>query len=205
MSDQPNTPEQQAPAPVQQENWEARYKGQQAALQRAMEQAKALEAQLAAKASEFEQLRAQLTLKDTEHTVAVSERDKNLQALVEEKTKMTSRLQELEALNLKIAVAKKLNRPEILPLIDRIPNITDEGMLETYIKDFVSWADGMVQKREKELLAGVTPAVSPGSMSPKAPSSPEAWTDYVNGLPLGSSERRKAMDEYGDWLEKQNK
>ena len=206
MTDQLQDPGQQDKTPAQQSvNWEARYNGQQAALQAAAESKKTIEAQLAAQASEMEQLRAQLSLKDTEKTVAVSERDKNLQTLLEEKSQMTARLTELEALNLKVKVARELKRPEILPLLDKIPNIADEATLKQYITDFVGWADDLVLAREKQLLSGVVPPTSPAGQGKQSPASAEAWEKHINDLPLGSTDRAKAMDEYGDWLEIQHK
>jgi hypothetical protein len=61
-----------------------------------------------------------------------------------------------------------------------------------------------VSAREAQLLSGVTPSMGPSSVTPAEPATPQAWLEKINGMPLGSPERAKALDQYGDWLEKQN-
>jgi len=101
-------------------------------------------------------------------------------------------------------VAKDLNRPELIRIADNIPNLTDEEALTTVMKDFASFADDMVKARETQLMAGVTPPVGPGGNAPSQPQTPKAWEEKIESLPMGSKERAKAMDQYGDWLYKQN-
>lgn len=204
MTDQ-QPPEQQAETPVQQENWEARYKGQQSALQLAVTAKKELETQLATLTSDLEQLRSQLSLKETEKTVAMSERDSNIKSLMEAKNAADQELAKLRALNKKIELAKAMKRPEILPMLDRIPDIDDEEILKQYVTDMLSWADDLVSQREKALLAGVVPSLGgPGTQPIEGPSSPDAWLDKIEKLPLGSADRAKAMDEYYGWLQTKN-
>lgn len=204
---QVETPEQQAPtqtAPT--ENWEARYKGQQSALQRQANQITELQAQLTQKASELEQLRAQLELSSTEKTVAVSERDKNLTALTEKVQQLETELRGAKAVQMKVTAANKIGRPELISIIDSIPAIEDPELLEKVMSDIAGFADNVASAREKQILAGVTPTTGPGGgkVSSK-PNSYEAWEAHVNSLDLGSTERARAMDEMGDWLEAQHR
>jgi hypothetical protein len=159
--------------------------------------------QLASKSSEIEQLKGQLAIKDTEKTVAVGERDSKLTTVLQENQTLLAELTELRGLQAKVQAIKELNRPELLKIADRIPAVQDPEALKTILLDFAGFADDLVKQREQQLLAGVTPAIGGVQPGPSRPQTGEAWLNYLNGLPLGSLERTKAFDEYGDWLEKQ--
>ena len=212
MSDQPNTPGdtnlQQVPGTTStppSEDYKKRFDGAILKIQELTLKSRETEAELAKKASEIEQLQAQLGLKDVEKTAAVGERDKQLQQYVTTSQQLQAELKALKALELKVKVVKKLNRPELLKIIDHIPALEDEATLETVMKDFAGFADDLVSNREKQLLAGVTPGVGAGAQTPSRPATAEGWESYINGLTLGSKDRAKALDEYGDWLEINNK
>lgn len=160
--------------------------------------------QLAQKTSELEQLKGQLTVKDTEKTVAVGERDKLLQDKVQQLSSMEAELAELRGMKLKFEVIKELGRPELMKIIDRIPAMTDKEALKTVMADFAGFADDLVKEREKQLLAGVTPPIAQ-SAQVAMPASNQAWEAHVNSLPLGSPERAKAMDDFYTWLQQNNK
>jgi hypothetical protein len=188
------------------ENWEARYKGLMPTVNNLTAEKRSLTEQLAAKTSECEQLRAQLTLKDTEKTVAVGERDKQLNDALVAKSQSDKELSELRALQLKVKVIKDMKRPDLLRIADSLPNLTDEEAMKTVFANFAGFADEAVQEREKQLLSGVTPPLSGrGAQSTAAvPTSEEGWRNYINALPLGSPERKKAMDDQWDWLMQAN-
>jgi hypothetical protein len=211
MPDEAQTPGQQVETPGQQVSsnpgsapvdWEARYKGSVATIERLTLENRSLKSELDTKTSDLEQLRIQLGQKDTEHQVAVVERDRQLQTITQAKAQAESELTELRALKLKVDVATELGRPELLKIAQRIPNVTDHEALKAIMTDFVGFADSMVHEREKQLLNGITPSVSSVGQAPSAPSSRDAWLSKINSLPLGSPERAKAFDDYGDWLEK---
>ena len=163
-----------------------------------------LNAQLTQRASEYEQLDAQLGIKDTEKVVAISERDKRLQEALTQNQELSSKVVDLQALALKVKVAKELGHPELLELADTIPNLTDEEALKTVMSDVMRFAETQVQAREQQLMAGVGPPPGPGNAVVDSPQSKEGWEEHVNTLPLGSPERARAMDKYGDWLERAN-
>lgn len=199
------TPVQPAPVttatPAAAENWRERYAGQQKALQLAVESKKSLDDQLLAKASELEQLRAQLTLKDTEKTIAVGERDKQMEVLLTESQSKEAELTRLRALELKIKVATELGKPELMQIAEHIPDIQDEEILKSVMGDFAKFTDTQVKAREEQLMAGISPTTVAASPSPAAPSTVQDWEDRIDELAFGSKERQQALDSYGDFLE----
>lgn len=203
MADE-TTPGEQTPVPTQPGNssdWEARYKGLVRKVEELTLANRTLTEQLASKSSEQEQLRSQLVVKDAEKTASVSERDKLLQSITQEKTSLEAKLVELQGLALKVDVIKELNRPELLKIADKLPNMTDKEALKVVLQDFAGFADELVQKREKDLLAGVTPKVSSAGSVKAQPGSEADWEKHINSLDLGSRERQTAMDDYWSWLE----
>lgn len=190
----------------QQVNWEARYKGQVKKIEELVTANRDLNTQLEARASEMEQLRAELGLKDTEKNAAVSQRDKQLQDVVSAKTQMESEIAELRAMKLKMEVAKELGQPELAEILDSIPNMTDKEALTQVMKTIGDFTQKAVQKREKDLLAGITPGISPVQQAnPAAPTSDKGWMEQINSLQLGSKERAQAMEQYWVWAEAQHK
>jgi hypothetical protein len=66
------------------------------------------------------------------------------------------------------------------------------------MKGLVNWSDGLVGKREKELLSGVTPPI--GNVPPPAKALPSiedntAWSKYVNET-NDPVEKQKRFDEW---------
>ncbi|MGW8179461.1 MAG: hypothetical protein ACWGQW_11985 [bacterium] len=165
---------------------------------------RSLQEQLTAKSSEVEQLKGDLQVKDTEKTVAVGERDKSLQTSMEENQRLQAEVSNLQAMKLKLEVAKELKRPELVNILDTLPNLTDKEALKTVAQDMLRFADDLVVQREKQLTSGITPEISSVSAEAALPSTPQSWENHINALPLGSPERKKAMDDYGDWLETKN-
>lgn len=182
---------------------QARYNGLVKKVEELTLQLRETEGQLAGKTSVEEQLTGQLAVKDTEKTVAVGERDKALQTSLEENQAQTTELIELRALRLKLEVARDLQRPDLVEILDRLPNLTDKEALTTIAKDFLGWGDNLVQARETQLKAGVTDPISSVVTAPVKPSTSQGWEEYVNSIPLGTPERSKAMDEFGDWADSQ--
>jgi chromosome segregation ATPase len=161
---------------------------------------RALEGDLADKTSQIEQLKGQLTVKDTEKQVAVGERDKQLGDVVAENTRLKSELQELQALQLKVKVAREMGRPDLITILDSIPAIEDEEALRTVMANFTEYADRQVKQREEQLLSGLTDLESPPAATQAAPSSRDAWIEHIESFTLGTPERQKALNDYGAWL-----
>lgn len=200
------TPDDQEHASRQQDggqDWKARFDGTIRKIEQLTLENRKLNEELAAKTSETEQLRSQLSVKDAEKLAAVGERDKRLQEVITAKTQLDGQLAELQALQLKVKVAKEMGRPDLLPILDTIPSMSDESALKSVLETFANFADTRVKAREKELLAGITPALGGGGAGPSIPTTPEAWSKHIESKPLGSPERARAMDEYWDFMSKQ--
>jgi len=199
---QPDTSGQQvstAPTTTGGVDWEQRYKGTGPVINKLTTDNNTLQAQIATLTSQLEQAKAQVGLKDVEKLAAVGERDKQLQQLIEAQTQSTAELARLKALELKLKVAKKLGKPELMEIADTIPSVTDEAALEQLMSSVAEWGDKQVLQREKQIMSGVTPGVSSTPAAPTTPSTQEAWQAHVNSLPVGSPERKKAMDAWWSW------
>jgi chromosome segregation ATPase len=188
-------------SPAGNTDWKARFDGQVRKIEELTLRARSLEGQLDTKTSEIEQLRAQLSIKDTERTTAVSERDKTIQEMTQSRASIEGELKRLRGLEMKVKVAREMGRPDLMRVLETIPNVTDETALKTVMETFSDYADNAVREREKQLLSGLTPPINgAGTKGTNAPSSEAAWQEHINGLPLGSPERAKAHDDYWNWL-----
>ena len=164
-----------------------------------------LESQLVAKTSEMERLSAQLTNKDIEKTVAVGERDKNLETVLKAKQTSDTELGVLRAFKAKVDMAHQLGHPELIGIIQNIPDIADAEVLKVVMSDFVKFREDGIKAREQTLLSGITPSVSPVQSTTPLPSTSKSWQEHISGLPIGSAERTKAMDQWGQWEIDQSK
>lgn len=195
-SDQPGNSD---TAPVGGTDWEARYKGSSRVIDQLTKDKKALEDQLVALTSENEQLKTQLTMKDTEKTVAVGERDKQLQAMIEAKTTTDSELADLRSLKMKVEVARELNDPGLLSIFESIPSVSDKDAMKALMQNISSWGDERVKAREKELLAGVTAPVAQAAPEMALPTTVEGWQKYINEAEYGTEEKAKRLNAFRDW------
>jgi hypothetical protein len=199
---QQSTPTYPAPPPagfVEQ----ARFTGAIQTIEKLTLEKRDLDAKFAQLTSENERLKGEAVQGDTERTIAVGERDKQLQTLVEQDKAKDNELAELRALKLKMEVAKEIGKPDLIKIADRIPSISDREVLKTVMSDIAGFADDAVRAREKELLAGITPGIS--GVQPVrsvSPANEKEWTAHINSLPLGTTERAKAFDDYYEWLQK---
>ena len=207
------TPVQQAQAPVQQapaapqqpqEDWKPRYDGLVKKTEELVGQIKMYQTELAAKTSEIEQMHGQLSLKDVEKSAAVGERDKSIEKLVLDNQSAQKELERLKALELKIQVANKLGQPELIRLADTIPNMTDPDAMETVMKNIADYTATAVKAREAQLLAGAGVTAGGGSAPAPGPGSRDEWLRAINNSTLGTKDRQKLIDDYGDWLVETN-
>ena len=194
---QETTPGQQAPAASGSTAPEgfielARYNGLVKKVEELTLSNRTLSDQLTQKTSEAEQLKGQLAVKDTEKTVAVSERDKKLQETLTTNTALQKELDELRGLKLKVEVANELGHPELMKIAGNIPNLTDKEALKVVMSDFAGFVDTAVKAREQQLLAGVTPMGGGPAASPAMPANEKGWEDYINKFDLGTSERAES-------------
>lgn len=198
MTDETTTTPGQPAAQQVTVDWESRYKGASTVINNQAEKIKALEAQLSSLTSEAEQSKSQLGVKDVEKSIAIGEYQKQLEKALTENSQATNELRELRAVKAKIELARKLNAPELLPILDSIPYVDNPEAMETIMKGFIGWGNDLVSRREKELRAGVTPPVGPSTQI-STPQNGVDWQKHINNLPLGSPERQKAMDDWWQW------
>jgi hypothetical protein len=224
-----NTPEQQAappsgeiqPTPVQQAPIpvtpvlptlqvpagyieQARYNGLVKKVEELTLENRSLSTRITELTSQNERLQGDSVVKDTERTIALGERDRQLQTAAERALSLERENVDLKALQLKIEVAKELKRPDLIVLAERIPNLTDKEALRAAMSDIAKFADDAVSQREKQLFAGVTPPLSPIATPVTQPGSAKEWEDQINRLSPGSPERTKLWDQYYDWLKTQS-
>ena len=162
---------------------------------------RSLNEDLRVKSSTIEQLNSDITVKDTEKQVAVGERDTRIQTLTEASMKQDAEIARLRALELKLKVVKDMNRSDLVPLLDHIPDMTDEEALITTLNTFADFTDKAVKAREDQLTAGVLPVGGGITNTETSPSTREAWNKEINSLPLGSPARAEKVAEFGAWLE----
>lgn len=206
--DQQETPpgQQETPAPTTPpgEDYKPRYTGAVQKIETLTLELKQAQTELATKASELEQLNAQLGLKDTEKDVAVRARDKQLEEALTANQASEVELAKLRALQLKVEIANELKNPRLMQIAQSIPDLTDKEVLTQVMKDFDSFANDAVKEREAQLMAGITPQVGPGPVTTTTPVTEDAWKEKIAGFELGSPQRVKALNDYGDWLEKEH-
>lgn len=181
------------------EFWSNRYKGASQKINELMGQIKSLQDQLAEKSSEIEQLRTQLSVKDVEKDTSISEFKKQLESALSQKSELEKETAELRAMKAKVEMAKKLNAPQLLPILETIPFVESEEALEVVMKNILDWNQAQVSEREKQLLAGVTPGSS--STPPPAkntPKSREDWMKLINETPIGP-EREALWQKRFEW------
>lgn len=198
MSEEQETPVEQTSS-GQQVDWQARYTGQQAKLQQLSETNKLLTEQLANANAKIAELTAQGGVKEAEHTTAVGQKEQTIQSLTQENQALKAENATLKASQAKLAAIRKLNRPDLLMVMDAVPASEDPAALETAFSAMAGYADQLVQQREQQLKAGITPAGSGGAQTAAQPATTKGWEEHVNSLSLGTPERAKAMDDWGKW------
>lgn len=179
-------------------DWEARYKGASQKINELMNRITELEGQLSSRASEVEQHKASLSIKDVEKDAAINSYKTQLEAALAKSQQDQSELRELRALKSKLDIAKKLGASHLVPILDKIPYVDNPEAMEDVVKSFMDWGKDLVKERESQLLAGVTPASPAAVTTPALPTSSKDWEAYVNSQPFGP-EREKAYQQWFTW------
>lgn len=200
MSDQP--PVQQGLPPAQQgTDWEERYKGASRIINQRDERIKALEAELATKASENEQLRSQLGIKDVEKSTSIASYQTQLEQALKKASDSETALRSLQQFKAKYDAAASLGDQRLLPLIESIPYVENPESLKAIMSSFLAWGKGLVQEREAQLMSGVTPPPPASSVKVSGPTfaTNAEWQKYVNSLTVGTPEKEAAMKAWWAW------
>lgn len=196
MSDETTTPV-QPETPEQQVNWEARYKGASQVINRLNQEKEQLVKEISQLTSELEQLKAQLSAKDRDLLSKVNEAQSEVENLKKTIATLEEENKSLKAKIVKVQKAKEIGAPELVELVDVLPDLPDETQVESVMKAVANLLENAVKKREAQLTAGITPKTS--ASAPSTPQSNEEWQRYVNSLPLGSKERNDAMEQWWQW------
>ena len=189
------------PSDGSQTDWEARFKGLQRKYNLLVEQVSDKDDELAAVSSAKEQLEQQLNEVSVEKDTQLSEKDQKINQLTASLNEKELSVRELAAYQKKVDIVRELGHPELVKVINSVPNSDDEEVLKKAFMDIVELNQDVVQAREKQLLDGQ----SPGGMSndaPPLPTTQSGWQEYVNKFPLGSDERKKAMDAWFNFNQK---
>lgn len=207
----PATPPAQAPpeppAPPQQDEPEGyvakeRYTGAIQKIETLALSQKDLQQQVADKSSSLEQLNSQLAEAEALRNTSLGEKDTTITELQGQITDLTASNAALKSLEVKIETLKEVGRPDLLPILEHLPDTADPAKLKEALEAMAGTVDAAVKARSEQLLSGVveTPSV-PGAAT--VPQSADGWVKHIESLPLGSKERETAMDDYGTWLHNQ--
>lgn len=159
--------------------------------------------QLAAKDQAIGSLQAQQAQKETEFVAKVGEHSTSISTLTAENADLASQLAKFKSLEAKVKAINELKRPELFSILDTIPDAQDDAQLKASLTKLASFADELRQKRETELLAGVTHTeTQPGGGLPAMPADEKGWMALVESKPFGSKERDKVWQDYFNFVAK---
>jgi len=206
MSDETTTtPEQQDTTPAQQaggnpaDNWEARFKGLQTKYNVLVNANGELESQLADVTSKLEHYEKQLANMSVEKDSLTNQHKNKIDELTSKLTEYEGNLSELKQYQLKVKVAREMGHPELVKVIDSIPNSEDEEAIKNAFKNILDLTSDFVKRREEQLIEGLSPGEAGGDES-VLPASEQGWMDYIDSFQLGSKDRVKAQDQYFEFL-----
>lgn len=176
-----------------------RFTGAIQKIQTLTEELRGKDQELAALNTQIEHDKMQTAVKDAETQAGYSERDKQLETALLEKTKIESDTAVLKSKLAKIEIAKELGHPELISIIDTIPTFEDADLQKKAMEDILGFADVQVKEREKSLLSGLTPALTPTPVPGEAlPASNDAWKKSIADEP--DDVKRKALfDKWWNW------
>lgn len=150
--------------------------------------------------SKIEQLSGEVAAAKAEKQTIVGQRDETIEQHITTNKELEQELKQLRTFKRKVEKAKEMGRPELIKVLDIIPDMEDEEALETAMQDVLSFRDEGAQARESELKSGIMPSSSSIENVPDKPTTEEGWERYVQKFDEGTQEHQQAMDEWGDWL-----
>lgn len=176
-----------------------RYDGAIQAMNKKHEELTALQGQLTTQSSEVEQLKTSLSTKDVETQTLLAQRDAQIAEFQKQATENGALAQQLQMQMLKVEVANEIGHPELVKILDTVPNVADKEALTGIMKTIAGFADEQVQAREKQLLAGQTPPVSAANPTPKYPeaNNEQGWEQLLASMDPYSKEYQEALTAWG--------
>lgn len=175
-----------------------RFTGAIQKIQTLTEELRGKDQELAALNTQIEHDKMQQAVKAAETQAGYSERDKQLETALLEKKTIESDTATLKSKLDKIEIAKELGHPELISIIDTIPTFEDPALQKAAMEDILGFADTQVKEREKNLLAGITPAVTPTVPGNVTPASNEAWESTI-AAEVDDAKRQKLFDDWWEW------
>jgi len=137
---------------------------------------------------------ASIATKASEHAKLVSEFEQRESGY---KTELTAN----ESLKRKLKAIKEVGRPELLSIIDILPEAADDAAQVIAIKGIAEFASQQAQVRETQLTAGITRTeVVSQAGNKEVPTSDDGWAKYMEQFPLGSEDRATATDQWFTYL-----
>ena len=160
-----------------------------------------LQTQLTEKASAMELLNSSLAEAEAAGKTSLGEKDSKITELQGKLDLANTENSSLKALKMKIDAVKEMGRPDLLPIVEHLPDTTDPEQLKAGLASFAETMDGALEAQQQRLLSGVidTPVIPDAAV----PQTAEAWVKHIDSLPLGSPEKMDALDAYGVWLQNQ--
>jgi len=180
-------------------NWEARYKGSVRKIEELTLKNREIEKQLFELNTKTEQFSTDLSQKEVEKDVIRKDWEDRYKKTYEEFTKANSELTDLRKTRAKIDAIRETGYGNLYPIIDHLPYSEDPETLKGLLKEFADWGDKLVESREKQLTAGVTPPTTNTVVKTQLPDSAEEWSRHINSLSPGSEDKSKAMEQFWQW------
>lgn len=201
----PASPEQQAPSDFDLSNYveKSRFTGAIQKIQKQSEDMTALQAEITKKNSELEQLQVRLAEEGAGHQALVGQRDQSIQELHSSRSELENELKQAKLDLQKVAIAREIGRPDLIEILDTIPGVEDPEAMKNIMTNIASFAENQVQKRESELLSGMTPGVtSVANAETQYPDGQDsdAWQKLLGGLDPYSKEHDQALKAWGEQL-----
>jgi hypothetical protein len=159
--------------------------------------------QLAVAVSQVGQTQGTVAQKEAEKAALTSEHTTSLQALQAKLDEAQRTIAVNLSEKMKIDALKAINRPELIAILESLPVGADlEATKANYLK-IASFGDGLKNKREAELLAGITTTTGQGGpITPPEPTNEADWSKAIDALPFGSPARQQAWDKYWAFTQK---
>jgi chromosome segregation ATPase len=207
MSDETtNTPEQQQTSgqqvsdnqSIDSTDWESRYKGLQRKYNTLVETKGELEGQLSSLTSQREQLEREKDTLSIEKDSLLKNNQSKIDELIATLHEKDGKLSELSKVQLKVQVANELGHPELLQLVNAIPDSDDPEVIKESMKNILGFTKAQIEKREAQLTEGLSPGETTSERAPM-PSTEQGWLDLIGRQSLGSDDYNKVMDAYFNW------
>ncbi len=199
----PTTTQPEQPAPgAADSNWEERYKGAMRVVSERDKQVAALQQSVGSSSTQVGDLTAQLEALRAQQTQLEATHATALEGLTGERDAAQTALDTAQAEVMKFQALKE--HPELLPLADAIPALTDEQALTDYIEMMAKGVTDIATQKAQTLVAGMTPgAIAPDQQNPYRYQNLDEWQTALNQA-AGTEDFTKIAAAFRQWEGSQN-